>query len=81
MDRIVEVIWEDAWSETAGLRQEAIEGLEPIMRRNVGYLTKKDKRMLVLSGGITEKGSEDNDTFNDNVIIPMGMVKQIFPRK
>ena len=81
MSNIVEVIWEDAWSESAGLRQEAIDNLEPIMRRNVGYLTKKDKKVVVLSAGVVEKGSGDSDTFTDNVVIPSGMIKQIFPRK
>ena len=76
MNNIVEVIWEDAWSESAGLRQEAIDNLEPIIRRNVGYLTKKDKKVVVLSAGVVEKGSGDSDTFSDNVVIPCGMIKQ-----
>ena len=81
MNNIVEVIWEDAWSESASLRQEAIDNLEPMVRRNVGYLTKKDKKVIIVSAGIIEKGNEDSDTFTDNLVIPVGMIKQVFSRK
>jgi len=78
---IVEVVWEDAWSESASLRQEAIDNLEPILRSDVGYLTKKNKRVMVISGGTIKKGSDGKDTFTDNKIFPMGIVKKVFSRK
>ena len=78
--KIVEVTWLDAWSSSDDAPVEAIEGLKPITRRNVGYLLNEDKDGIILAAGISEKAAvgEDakrKDTFSDRILIPQGVIQ------
>ena len=69
---LIEVMWLDAWSESADLTKEGLESLVSVPRKNVGYVTREDEEDIVLSSGITcwSKIGKDEDTFTDNLIIP-----------
>ena len=80
--RKVEVTWLDAWSSSDDAPIEAIQGLKPITRRNLGYLLSEDDEGIILAAGISEKAiiGEDikrKDTFSDRILIPWGVIEGI----
>ena len=80
--RIVEVTWLDAWSEQDDVTIEALEGLKPIVRRNVGYLVRETEEEIILAAGVSEKTAKGDplnpkDTLTERLLIPRGVIQQI----
>ena len=79
----VEVIWVDAWSDTAQVKLKMLDDMKPVARRDVGYLIRANKKEVVLVGGIIEwsKTKEEEDLYENELIIPRGMIIKIIPLK
>ena len=81
--KIVEVTWLDAWSEQDDVTIEALEGLKPITRHNIGYLIQETEDVIILAAGISEKTAKSadmhaKDTFTERILIPRGTIQQIW---
>lgn len=70
-NRLLEIVWGDAWNGSAWVRQGADE-CKPLLVSTVGYLVKETKEGYIVAGAISEAGLACNDFF-----IPRGMVKSV----
>ena len=50
MEKIVEVIWIDAWADQATMSRDAVKEAKPITRTNVGYLLRDDDCLVMTHG-------------------------------
>lgn len=75
--KLVEVIWEDAWSDTAQLEIDAVGDFKPIERKDVGYLIKSDKEGVIITPGLV-KNLYAGKLFTDGIrVFPRSMVKKM----
>lgn len=76
--KIIEVVWEDAWSESGwfmlGEEKESVE--KSIIVRSIGYLLAKNKYRILMARSL----SSDN-TCADIFAIPKVCIKSIRPIK
>lgn len=72
---LVEVEWVDAGLESHNLSLEDARELKSMLRKNAGYLLRRDKKKVVLCAGfIEDKGMRVCD---QTLVIPGGCVKAI----
>ena len=75
--KLVEVIWEDSWSDTAQLAIDSAGDFVPAERRDAGYLIKADKKRVIITPGLISN-LYLGKVFTDGIrVFPRSMVKQI----
>jgi len=77
--QIVEVTWLDAGCEHEDLDIERAKEINPMPRRNVGYLVEDNEDKLVVCFGIIEDKDKKNSCTSDTLVIPKSIVLNIKP--
>ena len=72
-----EVIWLDACLEEAHVPQEAIGDIQPLRRKNLGYLISEDSDAIRLAFGVIENFYENKTAYDLVLVIPRGMIETI----
>ena len=75
--KIVEVEWLDAGCERGVMPLEQVRGLTPMPRKNVGYLTSETEERIVVSFGWIADNEHHTQGYEDNLVIPKGMLVSI----
>lgn len=74
---IVEVIWIDACVEEAKVPLSTALDLQPIKRRNVGYLLPKDDGNVIIAYGVLENLFKGQTAYEYSFEIPKGMIQKV----
>lgn len=77
MNKIVEVIWNDACLEEATITEELALAMVPKIRKNVGYLVSVDSSVIILTHGMIENSYKGLKGHDLTFAIPMGCVVEI----
>ena len=75
--KIVEVEWLDAGCERSSMTVEGVQHLTPMPRSNVGYLTSEQSDHIVVSFGWLSDREHNMEVYEDNLVIPIGMIMSI----
>lgn len=73
----VEVFWQDAGLEKGQLSIEEAQGVEPMPRKNRGYLIVETKEKIVICSGIIEDKNCGEVVCDQVLVIPQGMVTKL----
>lgn len=73
---IVEVSWMDAKGPSGELTLKAAMGIEPVLRKTLGYLVCHTTSKIVIAG-TDDRGGDDDIAFTECTVIPAGWVEQI----
>lgn len=74
---IIEVVWEDAFKEESSVPANFNTDVEPISRRNVGYLIQQTENVVVISSGILDNGYKGEKGFDGFEVFPWAIVKEV----
>jgi len=79
MDKIpiVEVVWVDAGLEGHQLSIDDARQINPMPRKNVGYLLLKDKERVVLCAGFIKDREQKMEVCDQTLVIPRGCIQSI----
>ena len=69
--KVVEVKWNDSWSDTDDFPVKDAKKLEPIVRSTIGYLISYNSKAVILCTDFFEK---DKKTINTPMVIPIEMI-------
>jgi len=73
----VEVIWDDAWSDSEQRDIEAIGDIVPVERRDVGYLIKSDKSQIIITSGVLTNLYEGKIFIDGVKVFPRSIVRKV----
>jgi hypothetical protein len=75
-DRIlVEVKWEDAWTDFQDVDLKRAKKLKPIPRTTVGWLVTENDKCVILC---TDYYDKDKSVVNTPIVIPSGMITKLY---
>lgn len=75
-DRIlVEVKWEDAWTDFQDVDIKKAKKLKPIPRTTVGWLVTENDKCVILC---TDYYDKDKSVVNTPIVIPAGMITNMY---
>lgn len=75
-DRIlVEVRWEDAWTDFQDVDIKKAKKLKPIPRTTVGWLVTENDKCVILC---TDYYDKDKSVVNTPIVIPAGMITNMY---
>ena len=72
---LVEVKWDDAWTDFQDVEVSRAKNLKPIPRTTVGWLVAENDHCVVLC---TDYYDKDESVINTPIIIPSGMITQLY---
>lgn len=70
----IEVVWLDACCEEGPVPLDAIDDMEELIRRNIGYLVREDKERITIASGVIYNFHNDKDAYEHVMIIPRAMI-------
>lgn len=71
---LVEVKWDDAWTDFQDVEVSRAKKLKPIPRTTVGWLVENNSDCVVLC---TDYYDKDKSIINTPIVIPTGMIKSL----
>ena len=74
---LVEVYWDDAWSDSDYYGLESVKTFMVAVRKNAGYLAHYDENELVITWGTCDEAYRDSPKLDGVLTIPWGMVKVV----
>lgn len=72
---LVEVKWEDAWTDFQDIELSKAKKLKPIPRTTVGWLVTENHQCVVLC---TDYYDKDKSVINTPIVIPSGMITTMY---
>jgi len=72
--QIVEITWIDACSEEARLNIQALQGIKPVTRKNIGFVVEEADTYIILSSGTLEDLYAGEMGFDGVLCIPRKMI-------
>jgi len=72
---LVEVKWDDAWTDFQDIEVNRAKKLKPVPRTTVGWLVAENDVCVVLC---TDYYDKDRATINTPIIIPSGMITSLY---
>ena len=72
---LVEVKWDDAWTDFRDISVTRAKKLKPIPRTTVGWLVAESDECVVLC---TDYYDKDKSVINTPIVIPSGMITKLY---
>ena len=72
---VVEITWDDAWTDFQDLQISEAKKLKPVSRTTIGWIISESDSCIVLC---TDLYNKDGKHINTPIVIPTGMITEYY---